>query len=164
MAVQSARMPKEWNSLAGIALGMTASNTFLGSSLAFNSSYTVLRMLGEYVITPTSSPQALDNAIVTVGIGVVSSDAYAVGASAVPDPASEPNYPWLYWASHPFFFGATGADPASEACSVRHSFDVRSMRKLKARESLALVVEYADIAGTPALKFTAGSTRVLLAS
>jgi len=141
----------------------TAGGTQVVSALAFSTADTVLRMLGEYTIAPTTAPTALDRAILTMAIGVVSSDAFAVGASAVPDPASEPEYPWLFWASHALHFTGTSVDGGAAGISVRRSFDVRSMRKMKPRESLIWVSEYSDLAGAPPLTATAGITRVLLA-
>ncbi len=163
MANLPARRAKIWSAIPGISLALTASGTSLGGSISFATADTVLRMMGQYIITPTSAPAALDNARVVVAIGVVSSDAFAAGSASVPDPAGEPEYPWLYWADHPLFFSTSTTDPNSGASTLRHSFDVRSMRKLKPRESLAMIVEYADIVGAPPLQFSTGQTRVLIA-
>ncbi len=87
----SQRMAKRWSQMGSGQTTMTAAGTFIaGVALSFDGPFTVLRMIGEYVISPTSAPAALDNAIVAVGIGVVSTDAFAVGGGAMPDPADEP--------------------------------------------------------------------------
>ena len=160
------RLVKEWNGLNAIVLDLTADGTVLGSSLNFASAATVMRMLGEYVITPTSGgPIAADDAaVVSVGVGVVSTDAFNAGATAMPDPGSEPEFPWLYWMRHAVYMGAgTVADNAEQiGGAVRESFDVRGMRKMKPSESLALIVEYSDLQGTPALTLTFGGARVLI--
>ena len=159
-----ARRRKEWAALPGNNIDMTASGTSLGSSIAFTlGGQTVLRMMGEYAIIPTSAPTIGDRVTVTVAIGVVSTDAFNVGATAVPDPSGEPGYPWLYWASHPFRFAAATIDPRTAASELRHSFDVKSQRKLSIGQSLAMIVEYADLSGNPSLSLVVGSTRVLLA-
>ena len=83
----------------------------------------------------------------------------------MPDPATDANYPWLYWASHKLFFTSSGnSGEGGAGYSLRRSFDIKSMRKLKPSESLAFVFQYSDIAGAPPLQFTAGQTRVLLAN
>ena len=154
------RMAKEWNSIPdGIAL-MTAASTTLVGSLLFNIPGTILRMLGEYVIAPTINPVATDRAVVTVGIGFVSTDAATVGSTAMPDPDEEAEFPWLYWASHAFVFEDVDGvyNPAE---TVRRSFDVKTMRRFKPGQSLACVVEYVDVLGAPPLTFLAGTTRVL---
>ncbi len=98
------RQRKSWHHLTGGFILLTANSTNLGSFFAPNEPATFLRLLGEYVIGPTSAPVVGDKAIVTVGIGVVSVDAATLGASAMPDPEDEPDYPWLYWASHGIHF------------------------------------------------------------
>ena len=121
-------------------------------------------MLGEYIVGPQVAPVAADAASIGVGIGVVSSDAVSAGASALPDPNGEADYPWLYWAQHDFFFGSTATDPASLASSLRRPFDIKSMRKLKPRESLVAVIQYSDISGAPPLHVEFTQTRVLVAT
>jgi len=122
-------------------------------------------MLGEYSIFPTAAPAAGDEMEFCIGIGVVSSDAATVGASAMPDPCDEPEYPWLYWASHPFGFNGTAVETALASGSVRKHFDIKSMRKIKPSESLVVIGQYADIgsAGEPPMTIVVGGLRVLLA-
>jgi len=132
--------------------------------LALTGPWTVIRMIGEYIIAPTTAPVALDKVRMIVGIGVVSTDAATVGASALPDPGAEPDYPWLYWKDHPVQYASTEVDPAGEAGTVRASFDIHSMRKIKPRESLVFVFEYNNVNGDPPLTAGVGLTRVLVAT
>ena len=155
------RMEKDWSAIPSISLALTADGTFGGASNNPGVSSTVLRMIGEYVIGPTSSPAALDDVKITLGIGVVSADAQAVGPGSLPDPAGEPNYSWLFWAEHHFFYATTSADPKTEQGSLRRGFDIRSMRKMKAGQALVYVVQYADIVGTPPMQVQLSQTRVL---
>ncbi len=100
----------------------------------------------------------------TVGIAVVNQDAIDSATQvAVPDPSEEPEYPWLYWHSHPLYFATTGLAPGLGQAVVRHSFDVKSMRKVGAREGLVMLVEYNNLLGVPPINFIAGETRVLVA-
>ncbi len=155
------RKAKLWAGIPTTLLGLTADNTFLGGSLAFTSPQTVLRMLGEYVIGPASAVVAGDDVEITVALGKVSTDAFALGASAVPDPNGEPEYPWLYWKQHVFTFPTTSGDPSAATGSVRQSYDIKTMRKFTARESLVWVINYGDLGGAPPMTLVLGQTRVL---
>ena len=59
-------------------------------------------MIGEYGFFCTAAPAVLDAAHLSFGLAVVSSDAAELGATAFPDPGSEPEYPWLFWGEHIF--------------------------------------------------------------
>ena len=155
------RKEKLWAGVPGISAAISVAGTTVGGGFAFTSPQTVLRMLGEYTLVAAPTPTADDFCVITVALGKVSSDAATLGATAVPDPAGEPEYPWLYWAAHPMYFGAAAVDGASASNSVRQTFDIRSMRKFKARESLLWVIEYSDLNGTPSIRMILGQTRIL---
>ncbi len=156
------RQKKEWNGLGTSSVNMTANGTFIAGTLAFAIPGTVLRIIGEYTISPTGSIVDGDRAIVSVGIGQFSTDAVALGATAMPDPEDEPEFPWLYYKSHSLVYrGASTVGNELSAGSLRQSIDIRSMRKFKPRESFSVVLEYDDLAGTPAVTFQMGVMRVL---
>jgi len=73
------RKEKQWADLPAFTQALVGTSTLAIASLGFSSVQTVLRMLGEYVITPTLAPAALDEAKVTIGIGKTSTDAAALG-------------------------------------------------------------------------------------
>jgi len=158
------RKEKLWTVFAGLSQSMVGNATFISGGVNSALPFTVLRMLGEYIITPDAAPSAQDACSVIVGIGVVSTDAFGVGSTAVPNPSGEVEYPWLYWAAHDFFFSdstlLTGGDPAR---SIRRSFDVRSMRKVKPAQTLCMVIDYLDTTGAPPLQLELSQTRVLTA-
>jgi len=158
------RQTKEWAVIPTGGADMTANGLTLGGALAFTEARTVLRMLGEYVVGATGGGTIAetDNAHITVAIGVVSSDAAAAGFANLPDPFGEPEYPWLYWADHEMLFPSGGDNGTTAQASLRRSFDIRSMRKIKSRESLIFVLEYTDILGTPPITAANALTRVLL--
>ena len=152
------RQRKQWTSIGSAEFHMTGNGTF-GSGIATVSPLqpqTVLRMLGEYVIVPTSAPTDADAVLVGVGICVVSTDAAVLGPTALPEPIGDPDYPWLYWSSHPFHFANVTTDPSQQGGSLRHTFDIRSMRKMKTSESLTAVIQYSDIAGAPPMTIVLG--------
>ena len=156
------RLQKQWTSILAATHTITADSTVAIAGTALGISATVLRMIGEYQITPTSAPTAGDNVVITLGIGVISSDAFAVGGASLPDPAGSPDFPWMYWASHSWFSPTTSSTAAG--VNFRVPFDIRSMRKLKPVEMLVFVVQYADTAGTPGMTVRIGQTRVLFGS
>ncbi len=157
------RQVKHWHTMGNLRLQLTGDGTTAGPTLGLlTDPFTILRMIGEYTLSPTSAPAANDGALVTVGIGVFSGDAVALGATALPDPVEEAEYPWLYWASHPMFYATTSADPSSASGSLRHTYDIRSMRKVKPREDVAMAIQYVDISGAPPLTINVAGNRVLI--
>jgi len=157
------RMAKKWASMPGIAQPFTASGTTAMTSLQFVDPFTVLRMIGSFMVRPTDNVVALDGATVVIGIAVLSTDAFA--ANQTPDPGAEPEYPWLYWQESTVHYGTTASPDAALAGAgvIRRNFDIRSMRKVKPRESLAVIGQYVDIVGAPPLTVDWDQTRVLLA-
>ncbi len=121
------RRRKEWSGLPGTIFALTSDSTTAGGILAFaGSGNTILRMMGGYVIGPTSAPAAVDRVVLTVAMGIVSSDAASAGSASLPDPADEPEYPWLYWRQHALFFAGVDPEASAVGAGVRESFDVRS--------------------------------------
>ena len=157
------RRNKSWSSIPGGSVGLTGNATGVtGGFSTAGLQATIMRMLGEYVVMATAGATALDRARIAVGIGVVSSDAFALGVSAMPDPGAEPDYPWLFWAEHIIRF--TTSDAGELGGSIRHGFDIRSMRKISSRQTLAMIIEYTDEVGAPPLTFSAATTRILVAT
>ena len=156
------RKEKHWEFIPGSSGALTVDGVTFRAGLSFNAAATVIRMLGSYIIAPDSATVAQDMVSLVIGIGRVATDNAATGAG-LPDPAGQPGYPWLYWADHELFFGGTSTDPNMKVSSVQASFDIRSMRKFKPNETLALVLQYADIQGAPPLRVNIGRTRVLIA-
>ena len=162
--VVTPRRRKQWSFIPAISINMSGDATVIGGSIAFGSGgQTVLRMIGEYTIGLSGAPVAGDDAFVVVAIGKVSTDAATLGATAMPDPAGEPDYPWLFWQSHGFRYNDAEISPDMANGSVRHAFDIRSQRKFGPGESLAMVFQYANDTGDPPLAVTVAHTRVLIA-
>jgi len=156
------RMTKSWANIgSGSSLLVTSDVTLIQNSLAFTGPFTVMRMVGEYCFSPDNSVGAVagDQAQVTVGICVANTDAVAAGAGGMPDPQGEAELGWLYWKQHSYFVGTVLTNPH---IAIRESFDIRSMRKMKARESLVFLVVASDFALSPGIRFMSSKTRVLL--
>ena len=157
------RQDKEWSFIPALSQAITASGTQSGGGIAVADSRTVLRMLGSYLILPEGTLAIGDQYGIGIGIGVVSSDAFTLGSSALPDPLGEPEYPWLFWVDHQIaIVSATLIENTnSDAAVVRGSFDVRSMRKMKPQQTLAMVVQASVLAGSVDVRVMLGRTRVL---
>ena len=94
------RMVKSWD-----GPNLTATVEFTGSAtglpgarLEFTRARTLLRLIGQFsAYMDPSGAAAEDSAAITFALGVISTDAIQLGATAVPDPMAESDYPWLYW-------------------------------------------------------------------
>ena len=80
----------------------------------------------------------------------------------MPDPGGDVGFPWLWWKAVGLNSNATGVSGDLGISVVRYDFDSKAMRKVKIAESLALIVEYSDIVGTPAVDVDIAQTRVLV--
>ncbi len=166
VVVHTPRRRKSWVEFLAIRLEGTADATLQGTGLAFSEAgSTVLRMLGSYTINPAAAPGAGDGCTIGVGIAFVSSDAFAAGAASLPEPLGDPEYPWLYWASHSFDFVSTSSVPGDQVPSgaLRHSFDLKSQRKAAGGTTLTQIVQYENLLGDPPMTIFLAQMRVLLA-
>ena len=113
------RKTKSWSFIQGSEHILTGNTTQFGAGFSTGDTRTVMRILGEYTVSPSSAPVSQDAVEIGVGIAVVSSDAFTVGATAAPDPIGDEGYPWLYWAAHKLFFTTSTNDPSQLAGSHR---------------------------------------------
>ncbi len=89
---------KQWSNIPGLIASISTDQLLGGGILNFAEPATVLRMIcGGGLIRFDSTKQIGDRFDFGYAIGQVSSDAAALGVTALPDPLSEPEYPWLYW-------------------------------------------------------------------
>ena len=126
--------------------------------------HTILRLRGSWFAAFNAATVSQDEARITAGVCVVSTDAAAVGSSAMPDPASDADYPWLWIEPismfSPFVLDGTAADNGGHLPMYRGVIDSKAMRKIKPNQSLAWILQYQDVTGTPAVRVGA-ATRVL---
>ena len=152
---------KSWLGLPSISLSIASAATTLGGALSFTGPGTILRCRGEMLIT-LDGVTAGEDTIVTVALGIVSTDAFNAGGGSVPDPGGDADYPWLYWKSTPLTLEHidTGSTQFSElSASVRFEVDTKAMRKFKPNETLCWVVQTNDNID---LDVDIGITRVLI--
>ena len=161
------RQRKWWGSLADATAAFSGGTL---QALMVNNNFgkdpvTVLRILGELLVTfPNQTLVANDAAAITVVIGVVSADAAAVGITAMPDPASDPDYPWLWWYSTVLrnFNITTETKGMGEMGSSRIRVESQAMRKIAPAENLVVIAEWQDITGVPSVTVDWAGARVLL--
>ena len=162
---EARRRIRRWTSLPGIAATITSAGTTGGSQLSFTTPETVVRMLGTGIVMfGATVPVASDAVSFCMAIGVVSMDAADVGASALPDPADEPEYPWLWWKCAELFATDATANRAGNTVggTFRYEFDIKSQRIIRPGHSLIYVAQYVDTAGTPEVEWQTSPVRVLV--
>ena len=153
---------KQWTSIPSGSVDLTVNQTFPGPGLiAFSAPATILRVRGvlrvSFLVTGLTAD---DEAQCVFGLAVLSSDAVTLGQSAMPDPAGEPEYPWMWYGQ--LIMYSPNADFGAEGMSVELPVDTKAMRKVKPGESLVMVVQYVDVTGTPGLRLSYNQMRVLL--
>ncbi len=163
---QFPKKSKAWSGLGSAANAFGSSATALILSVAQGTApSTILRILGNWFVQPTpgGTIAALDAAEVCLAVGVVSTDAAAVGSTAMPDPITEEGYPWLYWKS--FFYQASDAaiPEVGSTPGGGHFFDVdvKSMRRVMPNQSVVVIAQYLDNSGTPPLTVHWSGARIL---
>ena len=159
------RMTKQWLGLSSASNAFTASATAVGGKIDFDEPQTIMRVLGEISIFETLATVQFDSARLAFGLAVVSTDAATLGATAVPDPGSTSDvpYPWLYWSQH-IWTNRSGINTDADGSRFfRRSLDIRTMRKVKPRESLIWVFHYVDAGGVPPVTMAHEICRVLVA-
>ena len=123
-----------------------ASAKLLGTtSLTVSEQQTIIRIRGILHISLLTSGTAGDSMLGAAGIALVNSDAFAVGATAIPGPQSDAN--WDAWMWHSFWniqsMTATIADGTSAVSgSHRLEIDSRAMRKWDPAETLVFMLEW----------------------
>ncbi len=162
-----ARMRKQWREIPALNYTTTTAQTLVAGQLDFTAPATVLRMLCEYIVGPEVPADAGDAMFLTLAVGVVSTDAANLGFTAMPDPSGDSDYPWLYWAQHPIFIGqaitaVAGAGVMGDQGNLRAKIDIKSMRKISAKQTLIWVSQYTNFTGNPPINVGLGKTRVLV--
>ena len=88
---------KAWDAIPSLATDVSTDTTIQGGAIAFTQSATILRCRGFVQASFDETAQVGDLLVLIWGLGIISKDAFA--AAATPDPASDPEYPWLWWGS-----------------------------------------------------------------
>ena len=159
------RQRKHWHGTANTEAEFTGAATAILCQLDVTDPATILRTLGSVVAGPDEAGVvAGDGAIITVGLGVVSTDAATVGATAVPDPSNEPEFDWLFWYPMILQF-PVGVNTAGNSfplvSGMRLDVNSKAMRRVSHGESLLLIGQYENSSGNPPVDVFA-SLRILI--
>ena len=126
---------------------------------------TAVRIIGDIEVTTQTLSEVEHMETIDVGVGVASAEAFAVGASALPDPDDSADYPprgWLYVARRVVSQSIpTGGTPtAMWRKDAVFAFDLRAMRKID-KGVLYLHVDSTNVDGTSSTTRMTGRVRVL---
>jgi len=154
---------KQWGGIPSLSLEVNSDGTNSGGSIAFLEPATILRVRGHVMAAFDESKQVGDEILVTFGLGIISSDAFAAGPTAFPDPAGDIEYPWLWWGQMSLESYVTTNDEEAWGTSRQIlQVDSKAMRKVKPSESLVWVVQTGGAVGAPVTVINFGLTRVLI--
>ncbi len=152
---------KAWLAMPSLAQAITANATFIPSGfINFAAPGTILRARGKFDVQFVAGGlTAADHVKFAFGLAVLSTDAVALGPTALPDPAGDVDYPWIYWTE--FFLRSISADVTEVGVQYREVVDSKAMRKIKPNETLTWVGQYVNITGNPNVQVSFAQTRVL---
>ena len=137
-------------------LGQDIESLLAGMSTDSTRGLTVTRVIGDLWLSSGTVAGAWGTQQVSIGIGVVSQEAFV--ANAIPDPNNNADYPvrgWIYRTCCGVAQNGTGTQVL-----YRCVFDIRSQRKLDSGELLLVINNDAGL-GTSFTVQTFGSVRVL---
>ena len=127
-----------------------------GIVLANEAKATLIRTRGEFLFTLDLCTNAGDGMLGAIGLGIVSDEAFAVGASACPDPYDQPEWPGWFWHTYFNIFGvaaqSAGQDVARNLnADLRIPIDSKGARKFSQGETMIGVVGVQIETGTVSL-------------
>ncbi len=152
---------KQWDFLPSVNQVTAIATVISGSGLAFAIPATILRVRGYVTAAFDETKQVGDTMRIIFGLGIVSSDAFTLGATALPNPGGQAEYPWLWWGGGNLEAFVAAGEEAFGTTAFRLEVDSKAMRKVKPGQTLAWIVETAGVAGAPVTSINFGQTRVL---
>ena len=134
----------------GITSISASSSVILGSGVALVTTdpVTIVRTRGQFDAFLTSASTPGDGYQGAIGIGIVSSPAFAIGITAMPTPLTEVE--WDGWLYHRFFGAHNPKVDVSDAAGVSIEVDSKAMRKWGDAVTLFAAIEVVEI-GTAVL-------------
>jgi len=145
--VQWTNGPGDETSRAFVATGLV----ILGLGIETGTQkFTITRIRGVLTFTLNTIAALANGFRFTYGIGIVSSDAFSVGVTAIPNPQDDMDWPWMY---HGFtsMLSPTGTlSDIGSAAVVRIPVDVKAMRILNLNEVVFMAVDAAEVGSATA--------------
>ena len=124
---------------------------------------TLVRIRGEMVLWVAVATAVGDGFTKgAAGIGIVTNDAFAIGATAMPGPFTDPEWNgWIWYQSLAAIVSLETTEVARGPMgAVRIPIDTKAMRKLNANDTVFGAVELSTEVGTTTINFTM-NTRML---
>ena len=166
---RDSRQAVEWETMAAQNTNMTADGTFIVSGALLPAiRLTVRRCRCTILALMEGTLAAGDKVRIGMGLIMVGADAFALGATAMPDPLGDADHSWLWWKEITLTMpgastNATWVNPGGFGPAVREiEVDTKAMRQMKEGDALVWLAQYADFAGTPPVELNLGVTRVLI--
>ncbi len=155
---------KQWFSTPSLVAEVTTNGNTLGGAINFLEPATILRVRGAIHTQFDESVQVGDRMRITAALGIISTDSFNSGSANVPDPAGEPEYPWLWWDSWVHEATLTSGVPGSTwgPGAPRAVVDTKAMRRMKPSQSLVTIVETSEAIGAPTVQIHIGQMRTLI--
>ncbi len=132
------RTDYEWTGACGDADAIDLAVNVTTAPLVFvdfNAPFTIMRIRG-IIQVQLNAAAVNERALIAFGIGIVTTDARAAGT--VPDPAQEPEFPWM-WYGYAAVSSLNEAAIQPDALSAILEVDTKAMRKVKPGQSVMLV-------------------------
>ena len=154
---------KSWVDIPATQFAISGEATAIGNPRDFTAPATVLRVRSTITAYFDESVQVGDELNFTFGLGIVSTDAAALGLTAVPDPASDVEYPWLWWGTMCLqsVLAAGGERPWGMTAQILH-VDTKAMRRVKPKESILWVIQSTGQVGSPVTNVQIHQSRMLI--
>ena len=155
-----------WSSVivraAGLALSSTAKFTgsLGGLGVTSGGGATLVRTRGQGIVHFDADAIA-DVALLGLGLGIFSSDAFAQGAAALPGPITEVDFPWV-WHSV-YSLGPVVTATANEESLIQNIpfvLDSKAMRILKPSETMGFVAEVLVTSGGGTVDFSVAARQL----
>ena len=126
-----------------LAVTGTGQQLGIGIALVLESAVTLVRIRGDFLFFLKTATAVGDGFSGALGIGLVTNEAFAVGATAVPGPVSEAD--WNGWVFHTFFNVLSPLGGSSGgATHQRITMDSKAMRKWSEGMTLVPVLEVVE--------------------
>ena len=118
---------------------------------------TIVRIRGAIELVLSSVGSVLDGYDGAIGIGIVSTPAFAIGVTAMPTPITEIG--WEGWMYHRFF-SIHASDAALDIESLKIELDTKAMRKVNTEEVVFAAIEVVET-GAAVMTVRLGSRMLL---
>ncbi len=153
---------KAWLAIPSWSAAVSGTSTTINGILSFTGPGTILRARGFVQASLDATMQVGDEISMAWGLGIVSTDAAVAGATAMPDPGGDADYPWLWWEQMTLRSEETLQGFSWGLTAQRVDVDTKAMRKFKPGQTLLVINQVTSSSGAPVTNLDIGQIRVLI--